>query len=239
MFDVYDIHTHILPGLDDGAKNLKEAIALLEFEIENKVKGVILTPHYRRDMFEASVEDREHSWRILSEEIRKRKLPIALYMGCEYHSNRDMVETLDKGIPFTINYSKNVLVEFSGADTFSYVREIIHELRSGGYMPIIAHIERYPVFKDQPNLVRELINLGAKVQITAGAVTGEHGFFAKRTCHRLLKERVVHFIASDMHHLSNEGIGMLKCVQYVEKKYGELYAKEIFETNPKEIIGED
>ncbi|HIW21123.1 MAG TPA: capsular biosynthesis protein [Candidatus Dorea intestinavium] len=239
MFDIYDIHTHILPKLDDGAKSLEESIKLLEFEIENKVKGVILTPHYRKNMFEASIQNRERSWQALNQEVKKRKLPIKLYMGCEFHSKRDMVELLDKGVPFTLNKTKNVLVEFSSEDNFSYVREQIFKLRSGGYKPIIAHIERYPAFKGKLNLVEELIDLGAKIQITGGAVLGDYGFFTKRTCHQLLKNHLVHFVASDLHHLSNEGIELLKCAKYISKKYGEEYAREIFETNPKEIIGEE
>ena len=239
MFDIYDVHTHILPKIDDGARSLEESLKLLKIEIDNGVTGVILTPHYRRGMFEATLKDRETAWRLLVTEVEKRKLPIALFMGCEFHANRDMVEILDKGVPFTLNQTKNVLVEFSAGDNFSYIREQVYNLRSGGYNPIIAHLERYPVFKGKMDLVEELINLGAKIQLTAGAVTGEYGFLTKRTCHQLLKKQLVHFVASDMHRVTNEGIELKNCVNYMEKKYGKTYTKEIFEINPKEIIGED
>lgn len=237
MRGMVDIHCHILPDVDDGAEGEKEAIELLESEYMNGVADVILTPHYRRGVFETS-ED------IIEQRFQKIKHYVAthmggklnVYLGCEYHRDSQMVSDLQAGIKPTLANSRYVLTEFSTIHGYSVFRKQIYELVNAGYIPIIAHIERYRCIVNEQSLINELIALGAEIQVTSGALLGSYGWSMKRFCRKLLKKRLVHYIASDAHNMRTRPVDLGKCAKYVEKKYGKSYARRLFVDNPKKII---
>ena len=141
MRDLYDIHCHILPGVDDGAKDMDMALSMIEKEIDAGVETIILTPHFRKEMFEPDMEDIWSAYDTLVDETRNRN--IRLYLGCEFHANMEMVETLDRDLRPTLADSRYVLTEFSSSSTRAFIKERADALLTAGYYPIIAHIERY------------------------------------------------------------------------------------------------
>lgn len=142
---LFDIHCHIVPSVDDGASSAEEAYKMLQMEYRQGVRNIIATPHYRLQMFETPLETVEHQFLILKRLAQKVAPDLHIYLGCEFHSNMEMVEMLCNGEVHTMAGSRYVLTEFSGSTKASYIRERLHSLLSHGFKPIVAHIERMNV----------------------------------------------------------------------------------------------
>lgn len=236
MRGMVDIHCHILPGVDDGSESPKETVALLRREYEDGVRAIIITPHYRVGMFETPEEIIEKEFRKVHRFLKRNKINLRVYLGCEYHSHGKMAENLQRGLRPTLAGSDYVLTEFSSAHTYAQIRAQIYELINYGYIPIIAHVERYPCLLEDPELILELKNLGAEIQITAGSILPKSNWRIKGFCMRLLKEELVDYIATDAHHIENRAPNLLECAQYLEKKFGKQYAEHLLVDNPRNII---
>ena len=231
-----DIHCHLMPKVDDGPSTILEAKQLLQMEYDDGVRNIILTPHYRVKMFEPDMKEVIHYYRGMRGAAAKIAPDFKVYLGCEYHTNSDMIEDLQRKKRPTLAGSRYVLVEFSSSHTFQRIRNQIYDLVVAGYKPVIAHIERYPDLIDDIDNIWELIELGAYVQLNAASVLGEYGKKTKQFCKRAMKEDCVHFIASDAHGTEYRKPNLGKCAKYVTKKMGKEYAERIFVKNPEKIL---
>ena len=229
-----DIHNHTLFGVDDGPEELKESVAMLEHAFEQGIEAVILTPHYRHGMFAYRTETVEQHFSELKAEADR--IGIAVYLGCEYHVNSQMIEALRSGKVHSLADTDYVLTEYSYETEYSYISEHTNRLISCGYIPVIAHVERYECFIKKPQLCEELSNRGAYIQINADSVLGLAGKMPERCCKKLLKNEWADIVASDSHDLEERRNNMARCYQFVAKKYGEHYAGRLFYRNPKKII---
>lgn len=232
-----DIHCHLLPGVDDGAQTSKITAEMLKLNYKHGIRRIIVTPHYRRGMFEPSQELIEKQF------LRTKKYAseigtqgMELYLGCEYHRHTGMAKVLKDEKRPTMAGSNYVLTEFSSADTYSRIRTILYELKTAGYIPIIAHIERYPVMMEYPEHIEDAIAMGAMIQINADSLLGHHGWGTKRLCRKMMKKGQIDFIGSDAHDLKKRPSRLAECAAYVEKKWGRETAERIFETNPMQIM---
>lgn len=234
MRDLYDIHCHILPGVDDGAKNMDIALELIEKEIEAGVGTIILTPHFRKEMFEPDMEDIWNAYDDLVYETRYKN--IRLYLGCEFHANMEMVETLDRDLRPTLADSRYVLTEFAHNSTRAFIKERADALLSSGYRPILAHIERYRAIRKDFDLIADLIEMGCEMQVNADAVIGKDGLGAQRFCKKLMQEDMIHYIGSDAHNLRGRAPHLGECCEYLKKHMGRLYASRIMRDNPSKIL---
>ena len=234
MRDLYDIHCHILPGVDDGAKNMDIALALIEKEIEAGVETIILTPHFRKEMFEPDMEDIWNAYDELLYETRYKN--IRLYLGCEFHANMEMVETLDNDLRTTLSDSRYVLNEFAHNSTRAFMKERADALLMSGYRPIIAHIERYRATRKDFDLIEDLIEMGCEVQVNADAIIGRDGLGAQRFCKKLMQEDMLHYVGSDTHNLRGRAPHLGECCEYLKKHMGRLYTSRIMRDNPSKIV---
>ena len=237
MEHLVDMHCHLLYGVDDGAKDVDEAIELLKLEKKQHVDRIILTPHYREGMFETpqAIMDEHYAKLCLLE--KEMNLGIRLFLGCEYHTNIKMVADLQEKKRPSMAGSRYVLTEFSYEDSFKKIRRQIYDLIMDGWIPIIAHIERYPdMMKDFRN-IEECKSLGALVQITSGAILGKMGWKMKMNCKKLIKYDLVDFVASDAHNTKNRRPDLGECADYLEKKYGSDYAYKVLVENPEMMLG--
>lgn len=233
-----DIHCHMLPGIDDGAADAQESMAMLKKAYRDGVRRIIVTPHYRRGMFEPDPRKVLHRYEKVKEKAAQIGANgIELYLGCECHRYSGMAQDLRKGILPTLAESRYVLVEFSGIDPYSRIRAVIYELTSAGFVPIIAHVERCRCMAEHLDNVQDAIDLGARIQVNAASVLGKHGRQLKRYCKKLMKRKMIDYIASDAHDLKVRPLLLRECADYVEKKWGKDIAKRIFVENPSEIIG--
>lgn len=234
-----DIHCHVLPNIDDGASSVDEAKKILKEAYKQGVRYMILTPHYRPEMFEPSLETIIAAY-YKFREIAKKEYGIQVRLGCECYRHPQMIQMLnhnkyDNHKLLTLAKSDYVLVEFSGHDLYSTIRNYVYELINNGYRPVIAHAERY-VACHSLEKIHELRELGALIQVNAGSVLGEAGWGVKNHCLKMMKDGVVDFIASDTHNTSDRCMNLKKCVSYVERKMGKEYAKRIFADNPAKIL---
>lgn len=228
-----DIHCHLIPGVDDGSSNLEETRVLLTKEYEDGVRRIIFTPHLRPGYFEEPP-------RVIKKQYLKAKelaaeLGMQVFLGCEFYRQPDLLELLLTKRGRSMAGTRYVLIEFSPGDEFSTVRSYVSELVMGGFIPIVAHIERYTSCYDLDR-IQELRELGGRIQINAGSVLGDNKRKVKSFCFRLMKADLVDFIASDAHDLKWRPPNLGRCAAYVAKKMGEEYAHQIFVENPKKIF---
>ncbi len=238
MTGYFDIHCHILPGVDDGAKSLEMSMSMLEQEYRDGVRGIILTPHYRETMFEAPGSVIREQYERLKKEAAKVYPDLDLYLGCEFHSNMDLAELVEREERFRMAESDFLLLEFSGRHSSSDIRERTYETLNCGLTPIIAHVERYEPVLGNLDFAEELIHMGARLQVNADSVIGLDGRQVKKFCKKLMKYDMISFIGSDAHDLNERASHMGECVRYLEKKMGPAYAEEILIRNPMEIIND-
>lgn len=229
-----DIHNHTLFGVDDGAVNLGEALAMLKDARQQGAEAIVLTPHYRRGMFAYPVEQIEERFQQLSP--MAAGMGLQLYLGCECHVNSDIVENLQSGRCKTLAESDYVLTEYSYQTDYAYMAEYTSRLFSYGYIPVIAHVERYKCLRDRPALCAELQGKGALVQVNADSVLGIDGRGVEHFCRKLLKHEWADVVASDAHGRKERANHMEKCRKAVEKKYGTIYAERLFVGNPERIL---
>lgn len=233
-----DIHNHGLFGVDDGAQTFEESVEMLRKAAEQGVHAIIFTPHYRHGMFRYDTEQVEHNFSRLRPEAEKRG--IAVRLGCEYHVNSRILAYLQQGRCHALSDGRYVLTEYSVETEFSYIAEWTRTLLLHGYIPVIAHAERYECLRRNTKRVEELIRQEVLIQLNADSVLGCDGFQTKLFCKNILKkysEFVI--IASDVHNMQERASRMKPCFAYVKKRYGEEVAETVFRTNPMLVIGSD
>ena len=237
-FDLFDIHCHIVPGVDDGAGSIEDSMALIDAEYGDGVRSIIVTPHFRMRMFENREQTVRSAYALLCDAVYKKYPDMKLYLGCELHEHGDMIEHIRRREQFLIDGTDSVLVEFSEADEQSKIKERLYSLVSHGYAPIIAHAERYSSMNTDRGFIEYLLGLGVRIQLNADSVIGELGGSVKRVGARLLDMGAVSFIGSDCHDMKSRPPHMGACAAYLVKRYGMSFAKELMCDNPREIVRE-
>ena len=229
-----DIHTHLLFGVDDGAETFEESIAMLEHAKEQGIDAMILTPHYRHGMFPYPKDRIEEHFAKLYKPAKQ--IGIDLYLGTEQHINSMTIEYIEKGRCNTMAGSNYVLAEYKPETDYGYIEASVRDLLRHGYVPIIAHIERYMCMHSDLGQVAHLRKLGARVQVNANAIIGADGFRLKGFTKKLLKNGLVDFIGSDSHDLKKRMNNMGKCRDYLYKKYDEKYVDRMIEGNARRLL---
>lgn len=234
---ICDMHCHILPGVDDGSSSFEESMGLLHEEYAQGVRRIILTPHFRRNMFEAPRS------LCLSRFNDLRKMAFSefghdlqLFLGCEFHVCQDMTDILDKDAAYSMNGGDYVLTEFSGYHTDSDVTNYVNRLLISGWKPIIAHIERYPACREI-DLVDQLSRMGALIQVNADAVIGKDGLRTRMFAGKLLKEGLVNLIGSDAHNLQDRLPHLGECADFLKKKIGQKQTEALMWNMAAEVLG--
>lgn len=231
-----DIHTHILPHMDDGANDEEVCMQMLEDAYEQGIRGIIATPHYHVGYFAEEKETIQMQYNEIREAANKRWPDLSLYIGNEIYYNFNISERLGTGKLFTLGKSHYVLVEFAPGQDFFSMKRCIQELTAYGYFPVFAHPERYEELGKNLERIRECIRLGACMQINAGSVLGHFGRGYRRVCKKMLKSGLVHFIASDMHNMDSRRENLAECLQYLSRKYSEEYVNTIMYKNPEKLL---
>ena len=194
-----DIHTHVIPYVDDGSPNLETSIAMIKHEISIGVDAIICTPHHIYHRYEKSVEEIKSNFRLLKEAVEKENLPIKLYLGQEicYSHHEDIIKMLQEGKLLTLNNTNRVLLEFSFTREPEDILDIIYNFSIHGYEVIIAHVERYEWMT--LDKVIALKGEGALIQINSNSYLGLTTWKEKRFTKLLLKKGLVNYVASDTH----------------------------------------
>lgn len=231
-----DIHCHIMPGVDDGSPDMATSLEMLRIADKNGITHIILTPHHKPMHHNVSPEHNVAYRKKLQEAATEAGIKAKLFSGNEiYYSDETMEELIDGRI-CSLAGSDYVLVEFHPTNPFKAIQNAAGRVQAAGYIPIIAHVERYSDIVSHPARVRDLIQMGCFIQVNASSVMGKYGFGISHFTKKLLKEELVHFIASDAHDTGRRAPHLLDCRNYVERKFGEDYGKKLFFTNPANVI---
>ena len=231
-----DLHSHILFGVDDGAKTIEDSIKMLKMASEDGINTFVLTPHCHPRRGNSSFELIKDNFKKLKELALSEVPGVSLFLGREVYYSSDINENPEYLSDKCMLSSNSVLIEFSFGDDENKIRNGVHSVIMAGYHPIVAHVERYQATVDDYTFVAKLKELGADIQINADSVLGGNGSDVKRCVSRLLKEGLVDYIATDAHDLSKRKPVLSECYTFVKKKYGEAYADKLLRFKPEKIF---
>lgn len=228
-----DFHSHILPGIDDGSRNLEQSIAMVNEAKKAGFTKIISTSHYMENYYECNERDR----RQLLKKVQENVQGIELILGNEIYITNNIIELLQNGQASSINGTKYVLFEFPLITTRPMNdKEVIYRLVENGYIPIIAHPERYPFIQENPDYLFELEEMGALFQSNYGSIIGMYGLKAKKTLKILLKSNLISFFGSDVHRPEQVYNKMPKIIKKLKKIISNEEFEEFTEINPEKVL---
>jgi protein-tyrosine phosphatase len=224
-----DLHSHILPGLDDGAESIEEALAMAEDAIADGITHVVGTPHASSNYDFNFVQVRE-ARDALSEKLAGR---ITLATGCDFHLNPENLAALRAdAAPFCINQKDYLLVEFNEYSIPPSMDQTLHELQLAGLRTVITHPERNAILRAQSERLRRWVGLGCYAQITAGSLTGVFGPGAQQDAWTWIGQGLVHFVASDAHNTARRPLKLRFAYDAIAECLGEEKARALLLDNP-------
>ncbi|MBQ3235866.1 MAG: hypothetical protein IJA97_06895 [Clostridia bacterium] len=221
-----DIHSHILPFVDDGSDSYEKSFKMLEHAVSNGVDKIILTPHFKRRAYGQNTAKVAEEFEKFRTAVKDRNIPVKLYLGQEILCDDRLYEDLKQGNLLTLNGSKYLFLEF---DYFEYadIVDFAYNVKAMGYIPVIAHIERYKYLT-----AKALIDLkkeGALIQVNSASVTGHYGRAFKKKVLVAIKSGLVDFVATDTHYGREECLS--DAYKVVKRRFGKETADKLFITN--------
>ncbi len=198
-----DIHCHVLPGIDDGAKTITDSIELIKGLLDLGIKEIIPTPHVMQDFYPNTDESIGHSFETLLEALKGTSVPnIPINPAAEYMMDTHFEDLLDNENLFTLK-GKYVLVEMSYFQPPINVETIIFNLKNRGYLPVLAHPERYSYYHDNKRKYKELKQQGCFFQLNLLSLSNHYGKRVRQTADYLMEENYIDFAATDTHHMTH------------------------------------
>lgn len=235
---IIDIHTHILPGIDDGSDSWEESLAMLQTAYESGVRAIIATPHF------LPWEEKHNTDKVCSlcDELMRRakdelNISIPVYPGQELYCYGGLPGDLDQKKALTLAGTRNVLIEFSEDVRFEEVYRSVTELGRSGYRPVIAHFERFVCLRERGR-IRQIKEAGAGIQSNIHAVLHERqkSFFGYRWLKKQYEQQAVDYIGSDMHNTSSRPPIMQKDLEWFERNLDGEYLERVMERNAGEMV---
>jgi len=233
-----DIHSHILPNIDDGSSSWDTSLNMCRQASEDGVKTIVATPHTLNGIYENYPQDIEEKVKILNQKLNKNNIPLQVLPGSEVHLRDDIIEKLKNQAIMTINKTNYVLLEFPADQIPHQIEEILFRIQIMGITPILSHVERNLEFQRKPNLLNNLIQKGALTQLTAASLCGFFGSKTKKFSQDILANGLVYCIASDAHSDSTKGRNPILSKALIEaaKIIGQDAALDLVQSHPKRII---
>lgn len=231
-----DMHCHIIPEVDDGAKDVTEMNEMLKIAYKEGIRCIIATPHYHPRRGREHPEVLRRQAVLLRDAAHKIDKHFRIYLGTEIYFGQDIPQKIKEKKILTMNNRAYILVEFSPGETFVYMQQSLQQLQLNGYQVILAHVERYLCVTEEPELALQLRDMGVYLQVNAGSICGDSGRKIKTFVQKLMEEDAVFCVGTDAHSARRRAPRMKKAADYVRKKYGEEYARRIFFSNAKEML---
>ena len=229
-----DTHSHILPGIDDGAGDTAEALEFVREAVNQGVTVIYATPHSCDGVYNCERDLICRTWQQLNEEVHKENLDILIMPGSEIRLNLDLVNLLDEGHLLTLgDNGAFLLLELPSMFITAGLIRIIHQLKERGITPIIAHAERNPMLVKQPELALDLTGAGARLQVTAGSLTGDYGRIIFKAAKQMVETGRVFCLGSDIH--PNRKYRMKAAAKTLEKWIGRKDTIKLLRENPEQI----
>lgn len=238
---MFDMHCHILPEVDDGARSLKMALRMLCQEMEEGVQAIFLTPHCQPERWSYDPAELRHKAEVLRQAVIQMAEkcgtePMEIYLGTEVRWCPSVPDWLAEGRCLTMGETDYVLVEFSVGDSLARIEKALYTLLSLGYRPIIAHVERYESLRHEVRRMERWVGDGVRIQCNASALSRADGMMTSRYVHRLMKRRLVHLVGTDAHTDRWRKPELQACLALLDKKYGSDTVQELMEDNPRALL---
>ena len=228
-----DIHSHILPNVDDGARSWEIAVRMCEMAALDGVTHMVATPHANDEYF----YDRPHLEELLAELNSRVGGILKFSLGCDFHlSYENLVELERDPRRFMISGTEYLLVEFSDFAIAPWITPKFEELLASGIRPVITHPERNMLLQKRPEQVVEWASMGCPVQVTANSLTGRWGEKASKVAHWLIRNDAVHIIATDCHNVESRPPILSQASAVLEKNYGVDLANSLVTENPQAVV---
>jgi len=237
-----DIHAHILPGVDDGAKNWEQSLEMARMAVEDGIMTMVATPHlFKGKTIDLSqVNDKgiilQHVTQ-LRQKLSEEQIPLEIIPGCDFPLGFEALQLLDDGRALTINdANRYLLLELPDTSLPPATEEICFHLQSKGITPIITHPERHMIIQEMPYKLKRLIDLGCLVQMTGNSLTGWFGRRVKKISRQLVKLGYVHLLATDAHDPKGRPPLLSEAVTELSRLVGENRARAMVNDIPGKII---
>ncbi len=231
MKKLIDLHTHLLPKTDDGARTTKESLQCFEQAIKLGFETIVLTPHFLNGS-SFSYERNWEEFRKLKKRVSKKRLKINLILANEIMLDEKVIDNLVAKKSVSINKSKYLLVELP-IYYENNIENMLDKIKEQGYIPIIAHPERNSFFQTDMTKIEALFQQNVLFQVNGVSLLGYYGRKAKEVAEYILENNFAHFIASDSH---GEYDYMEKVLKHLQKNYGDFLIEKLLITNPKRVI---
>ncbi len=223
-----DIHSHIIFDVDDGSKSIEESLELLKMLSSVGFNNVIMTPHYIEDTEYCSYNpEKLEKLNILRDEVKKHNIGINLYLGNEIFINDHIVEGIQEGKIYTLNNTKYLLFELPFHNQIIGLTDFVYELKIAGYVPILAHPERYSYFQNNYDLVDELKEEGLLFQCNYASILGYYGKESEKLLKYMLKNEYVDYLGTDIHHTSKAYV--IDNFKKIDKMFNKIAGKEYYQ----------
>lgn len=234
-----DLHCHILPGIDDGAKNMEDSIAMARSAVAEGITHILATPHHKAHGWNNEKAAIVQLVDQVQAAIDKEGIPLTIFPGQEVRLYGELIEDIEAGkIQFIDEANQYLLIEFPSSEIPTYTAQLFYRLQHQGVTPIIVHPERNQGVLKDPKQLKELIDKGALAQLTAGSYIGAFGKEVAKLSRDLIEADLIHYIASDAHNLTSRPYHLKEAYAQLEKAYGSNLVKR-FQQMTKDLVNGD
>ena len=197
-----DLHSHLIPGIDDGSKSLEDSISMLKRFSDLGFKKVITTPHIMSDFYRNTPEIILSGLETVREAVKKEGIPIEIEAAAEYYLDFHLTKLIEQNEILTFG-DKHVLFELSFSEEPPRIKETVFDFFTSGYKPILAHVERYPFYIDQWETIEDYQRRGCLLQLNINSLSGQYGPAVKKMAEQLIDKDMIDVIGSDCHHMGH------------------------------------
>jgi len=233
---MFDLHSHIIPGIDDGSKNMEMSLAMLQMAVENGTKGIVATPHIIEGEWLPAWDQVLADCDTLRQEAQKAGIEIPIFPGGEVAIHFDILEKLKDPGPYCINGGRYLLVELPANHIPSFTDDFFFTLQARGIIPVLAHPERHPEIAKKPELLVEWIRKGVLTQMNGTSITGHMGERVMVTAELLLVNDMIHTIGSDAHRIGHRNTNLTSAITRITEIIGTKKTQSITVENSNHII---
>lgn len=235
--NIVDMHSHILPGLDDGSRNMEMSMNMMRIAYEEGIRTIIATPHNMPGKGRGELSKTLERIEQLEAAARAEGIEISLKPGSELYYREEIPDLLEEGKAVPMNGTNIVLVEFEPVNDSRYIMNALKNIINVGYTPIVAHVERYPALLDKKlEQIGDISELGCYIQVNASTIAGKLGWKMKLYVEKLLKEQLIDFIGTDAHSDQNRSPKIQDCAKILYKKCDKSYADSMLFGLAEELL---
>lgn len=230
-----DLHSHILPELDDGSQSLQESLAMARMAVDSGVTAMAATPHCA----DSRAGDVYASWKLLRQALKENRIPLKLFPGMEIFGTEDTLRLLQEGQLFTLNGSRYPLIEFSFHSSGERETRILGSLCKAGLRPIVAHPERYSCVQYHPEILNRWYRMGCLMQVNRGSLLGRFGIRAQEMATELVERNFVCVVSSDAHSPQIRTPWLEDVQKLLSREFSPECARTLLTENPGRILKDD